>query len=163
MDEAEDAELYLRHEVQAAPPDLLMTNYSMLEYMLLRPIERSIWATARQRFRDAPDDRLLLVLDEGDADIVDGVMSVVDRACAAGGARRLGDDLVDRWFAARKLWNKELRVKLQSGEPYLDSPAHCWDAAARAWPAPAPTSPASWRSPTRYSCPPPLDRRYRGR
>ena len=36
----DDVELLTRHEVQAAPPDLLVTNYSMLEYMLMRPIER---------------------------------------------------------------------------------------------------------------------------
>ncbi len=35
-----DAELITRHEVQENPPDLLITNYSMLEYMMLRPIER---------------------------------------------------------------------------------------------------------------------------
>ena len=39
----DDSELITRHEVHAAPPDLLVTNYSMLEYMLMRPIERSIF------------------------------------------------------------------------------------------------------------------------
>ena len=37
----DDSELLTRHEVQVAPPDLLVTNYSMLEYMLMRPIERA--------------------------------------------------------------------------------------------------------------------------
>jgi len=32
----DDVELVTRHEVQSAPPDLLVTNYSMLEYMLMR-------------------------------------------------------------------------------------------------------------------------------
>jgi hypothetical protein len=36
-----DSELITRHESQEAAPDLLVTNYSMLEYMLMRPIERS--------------------------------------------------------------------------------------------------------------------------
>ncbi|MFZ9629827.1 MAG: FAD-binding oxidoreductase [Ilumatobacteraceae bacterium] len=44
---------------------------------------------------------VLLVLDEGDADVVDGVMRVVQRACDAAGARRLDDELVDRWLAHR--------------------------------------------------------------
>ena len=35
-----DPELLTRHEVHAAPPDVLVTNYSMLEYMLMRPLER---------------------------------------------------------------------------------------------------------------------------
>ena len=38
----------MRHEIQVGCPDILITNYSMLEYMMLRPIERSIFAqTAR--------------------------------------------------------------------------------------------------------------------
>ena len=36
----DDSELLTRHEIQSAPPDLLVTNYSMLEYMMMRPIER---------------------------------------------------------------------------------------------------------------------------
>lgn len=42
----DDSELLTRHEVQVAPPDLLVTNYSMLEYMLMRPIERPIFDKA---------------------------------------------------------------------------------------------------------------------
>lgn len=34
-----DAELITRHEMQKQCPDILITNYSMLEYMLVRPIE----------------------------------------------------------------------------------------------------------------------------
>ena len=37
-----DPELFTRHEVHEAPPDILVTNYSMLEYMLMRPLERPI-------------------------------------------------------------------------------------------------------------------------
>jgi len=39
----EDIELLMRHEIQASCPDILITNYSMLEYMMLRPIERGIF------------------------------------------------------------------------------------------------------------------------
>ena len=42
-----DRELMTRHEMQEGCPDLLITNYSMLEYMLMRPIERSIFASTR--------------------------------------------------------------------------------------------------------------------
>ncbi len=42
-----DRELLTRHEMQEACPDLLITNYSMLEYMLMRPIERAIFAQTR--------------------------------------------------------------------------------------------------------------------
>jgi ATP-dependent helicase YprA (DUF1998 family) len=44
----DDSELLTRHEVQVAPPDLLVTNYSMLEYMLMRPIERTIFDRTRE-------------------------------------------------------------------------------------------------------------------
>ena len=39
----DDAELITRFEMQACTPDILITNYSMLEYMLIRPIEAKIW------------------------------------------------------------------------------------------------------------------------
>lgn len=64
IERPEDPELLLRHEVQDQPPDLLITNYSMLEYMLLRPIERSIFERTRAYFEDNPEERLLFVLDE---------------------------------------------------------------------------------------------------
>ena len=60
-----DTELLTRHEIQSPAdcPDLLITNYSMLEYMLLRPIERTIFATTRRWLED-PSTVFTLVLDE---------------------------------------------------------------------------------------------------
>jgi ATP-dependent helicase YprA (DUF1998 family) len=60
----EDAELLTRHEVHSAPPDLLITNYSMLEYMLMRPLERSIFDRTREWLAANPDETFLLVVDE---------------------------------------------------------------------------------------------------
>lgn len=60
----EDPELLTRHEIQEACPDLLVTNYSMLEYMLLRPLEREIFSETRAYFEDNPLEKFLLVLDE---------------------------------------------------------------------------------------------------
>ena len=60
----DDSELLTRHEIQSAPPDLLVTNYSMLEYMMMRPIERSIFDMTRSFFEDNPDQDFLVVLDE---------------------------------------------------------------------------------------------------
>ena len=59
-----DTELLTRHEVQAAPPDLLVTNYSMLEYMMMRPMERSIFDMTRAFLEASPDESFLVVLDE---------------------------------------------------------------------------------------------------
>lgn len=59
-----DAELLTRHEVQDAPPDVLVTNYSMLEYMLMRPLESGIFDQTRDWLATNPDERFLLVVDE---------------------------------------------------------------------------------------------------
>lgn len=59
-----DRELLTRHEIQAQAPDLLITNYSMLEYMLLRPIERPLFAQTRAWLAADPRNQFLLVLDE---------------------------------------------------------------------------------------------------
>ena len=61
---SDDTELLTRHEVQAAPPDLLVTNYSMLEYMMMRPIERPIFDMTRAFLEANPDETFLVVLDE---------------------------------------------------------------------------------------------------
>ena len=60
----DDVELVTRHEVQVAPPDLLVTNYSMLEYMLMRPIERPIFDKTRDWLARNPREKFLIVLDE---------------------------------------------------------------------------------------------------
>lgn len=59
-----DAELLTRHEVHASPPDVLITNYSMLEYMLMRPLERPVFDRTRAWLERHPGERFLLVLDE---------------------------------------------------------------------------------------------------
>ena len=60
----DDSELLTRHEIQCAPPDLLITNYSMLEYMMMRPIERPIFDMTRSFLEHNPDEDFLVVLDE---------------------------------------------------------------------------------------------------
>ncbi|MEK3726610.1 DEAD/DEAH box helicase [Lysinibacillus sp. FSL W8-0953] len=61
---ATDAELFTRHEMQEFPPDILVTNYSMLEYMLMRPIERTIWEQTKDWLEESKDNYFLLILDE---------------------------------------------------------------------------------------------------
>jgi ATP-dependent helicase YprA (DUF1998 family) len=60
----EDSELLTRHEVQSTPPDLLVTNYSMLEYMLMRPVERDIFDKTAAWLNESPHARFTLILDE---------------------------------------------------------------------------------------------------
>ena len=57
-------EMLVRWDMQAAPPDILVTNYSMLEYMLVRPIENDIFEKTREWLSANDDARLSLVLDE---------------------------------------------------------------------------------------------------
>lgn len=59
-----DAELLTRFEMQRTPPDILITNYSMLEYMLMRPRETSIWDQTREWLEINPDQKLLFIIDE---------------------------------------------------------------------------------------------------
>lgn len=62
--DAEDAELITRFEMQKVSPDILITNYSMLEYMLMRPRESKIWSDTRQWLAAASSNKLLFVIDE---------------------------------------------------------------------------------------------------
>ncbi|MCY4099527.1 MAG: hypothetical protein OXF46_01255, partial [Rhodobacteraceae bacterium] len=60
----DDSELLTRHEVQDSPADLVVTNYSMLEYMLMRPIERRIFDLTQEFYYKNPTEKFLVVLDE---------------------------------------------------------------------------------------------------
>lgn len=60
----EDAELVTRFEMQQFCPDILITNYSMLEYMLLRPREKKIWDDTTSWLNADPSNKLLFVIDE---------------------------------------------------------------------------------------------------
>lgn len=57
-------EMLCRWDMQGAPPDILVTNYSMLEYMLLRPIESRIFEATRDWLALGEGRALTLVLDE---------------------------------------------------------------------------------------------------
>ena len=57
-------EMLCRWDIQAAPPDIIVTNYSMLEYMLIRPIESPIFDATKAWLQGADDRVITLVLDE---------------------------------------------------------------------------------------------------
>lgn len=59
-----DRELLTRHEMHESCPDILITNYSMLEYMLMRPIERKIFQDTKMWLEADPNNKLILILDE---------------------------------------------------------------------------------------------------
>lgn len=60
----ESSEMLCRWDMQLAPPDILVTNYSMLEYMMVRPIESSIFDATREWLKSTPSAQLTLVVDE---------------------------------------------------------------------------------------------------
>jgi len=62
--DSRDAELITRQEIQNNCPDILITNYSMLEYMLMRPIEESIWSETKKWLELSEDNKLLFIIDE---------------------------------------------------------------------------------------------------
>ena len=60
----DDAELITRFEIQQFVPDILITNYSMLEYMLFRPQEAKIWAETKRWLHENKENKLLFIIDE---------------------------------------------------------------------------------------------------
>lgn len=59
-----DAELITRFEMQCNTPDILITNYSMLEYMLMRQEEQSLWDDTKEWLNMSEENRLLFIIDE---------------------------------------------------------------------------------------------------
>ncbi|VVE78873.1 DEAD/DEAH box helicase [Pandoraea sputorum] len=59
-----DRELMTRDEMQRECPDILVTNYSMLEYMLMRPIEQTIFEQTADWLKSDEKNELIVVLDE---------------------------------------------------------------------------------------------------
>lgn len=60
----EGSELLTRWDIQKFPPDILITNYTMLSIMLLRDAEQEIFQKTRDWLNEHPDNRFTLVLDE---------------------------------------------------------------------------------------------------
>jgi ATP-dependent helicase YprA (DUF1998 family) len=58
------AEMRSRWDMQAHPPDVLITNYSMLNVMLMRGIEETIFAQTREWLETDPSHVLTIVVDE---------------------------------------------------------------------------------------------------
>ena len=60
--------LRFKNSKERGTPDILVTNYSMLEYMLMRPIEHAFWNNTKKWLENArkigKNRKLLLILDE---------------------------------------------------------------------------------------------------
>ncbi|MFC7470844.1 hypothetical protein ACFQVA_29755 [Actinomadura keratinilytica] len=58
------AEMRCRWDMIQAPPDIMITNYSMLNVMLMRSRESQIFDKTRRWLEEVPDARFTLVVDE---------------------------------------------------------------------------------------------------
>lgn len=57
-------EMWSRWDMQEAPPDILITNYSMLNIMLMRSIEQPMFEQTRRWLQADPAHRFHLIIDE---------------------------------------------------------------------------------------------------
>ena len=59
-----DAEMFGRWDMIESPPDILITNFSMLNVMLMRDREESMFQATREWLEASPENHLTLVVDE---------------------------------------------------------------------------------------------------
>jgi len=57
-------EMWSRWDMQESPPDLLITNYCMLNIMMMRSIENNIFDATRQWLASDPNHQFFLIIDE---------------------------------------------------------------------------------------------------
>lgn len=57
-------EMWSRWDMQDTPPDILITNYSMLNIMLMREVEDAIFVKTKNWLSDSEDNTFFLVVDE---------------------------------------------------------------------------------------------------
>lgn len=63
-DEFHQSELWHRYQMQNTPPDILITNFSMLNIMLMREAETSIFEQTRAWLESNPQHKFHLIVDE---------------------------------------------------------------------------------------------------
>ncbi|MGN6444476.1 DEAD/DEAH box helicase [Amnibacterium sp.] len=64
MPDPRRAEMFTRWDMIATPPDILITNYSMLNVMLMRQLEEPIFEATRQWLASDPNNVFTLAVDE---------------------------------------------------------------------------------------------------
>ncbi|WP_445245290.1 DEAD/DEAH box helicase, partial [Microcoleus sp. OTE_8_concoct_300] len=57
-------EMWSRWDMQESPPDILITNYSMLNIMMMRSIENNIFDETRNWLESDPNNQFFLIIDE---------------------------------------------------------------------------------------------------
>ncbi|MCB9231089.1 MAG: DEAD/DEAH box helicase [Bacteroidia bacterium] len=62
--DSDSAEMWDRWSMQDSPPDILVTNYSMLNIMLMRNLEEPIFEQTKLWLQENPENKFHLVIDE---------------------------------------------------------------------------------------------------
>jgi len=62
--DVDGGEMWSRWDMQETPPDILITNYSMLNIMLMRTIEMKVFDKTKEWLKGDPQRRFFLVVDE---------------------------------------------------------------------------------------------------
>ena len=106
------AELVTRWDMQATPPDLLVTNTSMLNAMLVREVDAPVFETTRAWLESDPDAYFYLVLDE----------LHLQRGSAGTEVAYLLRVLLDRLGLTRPEHRHKLRVLASSASLPVDGP-----------------------------------------
>lgn len=71
------AEMRTRWDMQAAPPDILITNFSMLSIMLMRQIEEGVWEATRRWFHGEDEECQSLTAAEKEKVLADRIFHIV--------------------------------------------------------------------------------------
>ncbi len=126
-------EVVSRDRMQEAPPHILVTNYAMLEYMMLRPKDDLVFSRAKLRFlildeahvyRGATGMETSLLLRRLKARISDPARVMHILTSATLGGREADDDIVK--FAETlcgAAFDREDIIRAQTAEPAYDRPA----------------------------------------
>ena len=134
------AELFSRWDMQAAPPDLLITNTSMLSALLMREVEEPLWDSTRDWLEKSDDAYFFLVLDE----------LHLQRGTAGTEVAYLLKVLLDRLGLSRPEHRHKLRVLASSaslpveGEARADSIAYLWEMFGQAGHGRRVVQPGAW-------------------
>ena len=64
IERIDTSELLTRWDIQCTPPDILITNYSMLSIMLVRDLEQQIFEQTKRWLQSNKENKFFLVIDE---------------------------------------------------------------------------------------------------
>lgn len=107
------AELISRWDMQATPPDILVTNVTMLSAMLMREVDEGFWESTRRWLETDPEAAFHLVLDE----------LHLHRGTAGTEVSYLLKTLVNRLGLDRPAYRHKLRILASSASLPLDGDA----------------------------------------